>query len=109
MSINGQGHFFTIYFPGFVLVKAKKVSVYRTIGPLVMFIITRKITMLLLAKRHHLKVKVTLFSFSLNLIYPFHSCSVSNILHDFSDHFWATLPLTSVAFSKLCIYLNLYV
>ena len=40
MSIEGQGHFFTIYFPGFVcfvLYKAIQVSVYRTIGPLVLF------------------------------------------------------------------------
>ena len=42
MSIEGQGHFFTIYFPGFVLYKAKKVSVYKTIGPLVSFSITRE-------------------------------------------------------------------
>ena len=39
MSIEGQGHFFTIYFPGFVcflLYKPRyQVSVYRTIGPLV--------------------------------------------------------------------------
>ena len=41
MSIEGQGHFFTIYFPDFVclvLYKAKiSVSVYRTIGPLVFY------------------------------------------------------------------------
>ena len=38
MSIEGQGHFFTIYFPGFVLCFSRpryQVSVYRTIGPLV--------------------------------------------------------------------------
>ena len=36
MSIEGQGHFFTIYFPGFVLIRPRyQVSVYRTIGPLV--------------------------------------------------------------------------
>ena len=39
MSIKGQGHFFTIYFPGFecfVLSRPRyQVSVYRTIGPLV--------------------------------------------------------------------------
>ena len=44
MSIEGQGHFFTIYFPGvvcFVLYKATiyQVSVYRTIGPLVLIFI----------------------------------------------------------------------
>ena len=40
MSIEGQGHFFTVYFPGFVcflLYLAIQVSVYRTIGPLVTF------------------------------------------------------------------------
>ena len=39
VSIEGQGHFFTIYFPGFVSCFARpryQVSVYRTIGPLVM-------------------------------------------------------------------------
>ena len=40
MRIEGQGHFFTIYFPGFVCFVFYKatiyqVSVYRTIGPLV--------------------------------------------------------------------------
>ena len=40
MSIEGQGHFFTIYFPGFFFVLCftwprYQVSVYRTIGPLV--------------------------------------------------------------------------
>ena len=39
MSIEGQGHFFTIYFPGFVcflLTRPRcQVSVYRTIGPLI--------------------------------------------------------------------------
>ena len=37
MSIEGQGHFFTIYFPGFVcfVLPRYQVSVYRTIGPLV--------------------------------------------------------------------------
>ena len=39
MSIEGQGHFFTIYFPGFVVLCFTRlryqVSVYRTIGPLV--------------------------------------------------------------------------
>ena len=40
MSIEGQGHFFTIYFPGFVCFvlyyrPRYQVSVYRTIGPLV--------------------------------------------------------------------------
>ena len=41
MSIEGQGHFFTIYFPGFVFLcftrPRYQVSVYRTIGPLVSF------------------------------------------------------------------------
>ena len=41
MSIEGQGHFFTIYFPGFVCLcftgPRYQVSVYRTIGPLVLF------------------------------------------------------------------------
>ena len=41
MSIEGQGHFFTIYFPGFVCLcftrPRYQVSVYRTIGPLVPF------------------------------------------------------------------------
>ena len=40
VSIEGQGHFFTIYFPGFVcfvLTRPRyQVSVYRTIGPLVL-------------------------------------------------------------------------
>ena len=40
MSIEGQGHFFTIYFPGlYVLCFTRpryQVSVYRTIGPLVL-------------------------------------------------------------------------
>ena len=40
MSIEGQGHFFTIYFPGFVCLcftrPRYQVSVYRTIGPLVL-------------------------------------------------------------------------
>ena len=45
MSIEGQGHFFTIYFPGFVcfvLYKATiyQVSVYITIGPLVQILFT---------------------------------------------------------------------
>ena len=36
MSIEGQGHFFPIYFPGFVcFVPRYQVSVYRTNGPLV--------------------------------------------------------------------------
>ena len=39
VSIEGQGHFFTIYFPGFVILcftrPRYQVSVYRTIGPLV--------------------------------------------------------------------------
>ena len=39
MSIEGQVHFFTIYFPGFVcfsLTRSRyQASVYRTIGPLV--------------------------------------------------------------------------
>ena len=36
MSIEGQGHFFTIYFPCFVLYLAKiSGERYRTIGPLV--------------------------------------------------------------------------
>ena len=39
MSIEGQGYFFTIYFPGFVYLcftrPRYQVSVYRTIGPLV--------------------------------------------------------------------------
>ena len=41
MSIEGQGHFFTIYFSGFIcfvlyLCRPRyQVSVYRTIGPLV--------------------------------------------------------------------------
>ena len=41
MSIEGQGHFFTIYFPGYVFFVFTRpryqVSVYRTIGPLVFF------------------------------------------------------------------------
>ena len=40
MSIEGLGHLFTIYFPGFVCLcftrPIYQVSVYRTIGPLVM-------------------------------------------------------------------------
>ena len=39
MNIEGQGHFFTINFPGFVYLcftrPRYQVSVYRTIGPLV--------------------------------------------------------------------------
>ena len=36
MSIEGQGHFLTIYFPDFVCTRPRyQVSVYRTIGPLV--------------------------------------------------------------------------
>ena len=36
MSIEGQGHFLTIYVPGFVCTRPRyQVSVYRTIGPLV--------------------------------------------------------------------------
>ena len=46
MSIEGQGHFFTIYFPGlFVLCFTRpryQVSVYRTTGPLVCFAALRK-------------------------------------------------------------------
>ena len=42
MSIKGQGHFLTIYFPGFVFFcftrPRYQVSVYRTIGPLVSFV-----------------------------------------------------------------------
>ena len=38
MSIEGQGHFLTIYFPGFVCTRPRyQVSVYRTIGPLVYY------------------------------------------------------------------------
>ena len=41
MSIEGQGHFVTIYVPGFVCLcftrPRYQVSVYRTIGPLVLF------------------------------------------------------------------------
>ena len=41
MSIESQGHFFTIYFPGFVCLCFSRpryqVSVYRTIGPLVLW------------------------------------------------------------------------
>ena len=45
--MEGQGYFFTIYFSGFVcfvLYKAKRyqVSVYRTIGPLVLNIPDKK-------------------------------------------------------------------
>ena len=40
---EGQGHFFSIYFPGFVIIcftrSRYQVSVYRTIGPLVSFIL----------------------------------------------------------------------
>ena len=37
VSIEGQGHFLTIYFPGFVCTRPRyQVSVYRTIGPLVL-------------------------------------------------------------------------
>ena len=39
VSIDGQGHFFTIYFPGFVFLcftrPRYQVSVYRTTDPLV--------------------------------------------------------------------------
>ena len=36
MSIEGQSHFLTLYFPGFVCTRPRyQVSVYRTIGPLV--------------------------------------------------------------------------
>ena len=42
MSIEGQGDFFTIYFPGFVFLcftrPSYRVSVYRTIRPLVSLI-----------------------------------------------------------------------
>ena len=44
MSIEGQSHFFTIYFPDFVcfvLYLAKISGVYRTIGPLVYFLFYR--------------------------------------------------------------------
>ena len=45
MSIEGQGHFFTIYFPGFVCLSFTgpryQVSVYRTIGPLVTYAKTK--------------------------------------------------------------------
>ena len=41
VSIEGLGHFFSIYFPGFVCFVFTRpryqVSVYRTIGPLVEF------------------------------------------------------------------------
>ena len=41
MSIEGQGHFLTIYFPGFICFVLNRpryqVSVYRTNGPLVYF------------------------------------------------------------------------
>ena len=41
MIIEGQGHFFTIFFPGFVFLcftrPRYQVSVYRTIGPLVIY------------------------------------------------------------------------
>ena len=43
MSIEGQGHCFTIYFPAFVCLcftgPRYQVSVYRIIGPLVLIII----------------------------------------------------------------------
>ena len=39
MSIEGQSHFLTLYFPGFVCTRPRyQVSVYRTIGPLVFFV-----------------------------------------------------------------------
>ena len=42
MSIEGKRHLFTIYFPGFVLLcftmPGYQVSVYRTIGPLVLIL-----------------------------------------------------------------------
>ena len=42
VSIEGQGHFLTIYFPGFVCTRPRyQVSVYRTIGPLVTFFFTK--------------------------------------------------------------------
>ena len=53
MSIEGQGHFFTIYFPGFNNLNALcftrpryQVSVYRTNGPLVI-LLTEKVKFLL--------------------------------------------------------------
>ena len=43
MSIEGQGHFFTIYFPGFVCLcftgPRYQVSVYSTFGPLVVNVV----------------------------------------------------------------------
>ena len=48
MSIDGQGHFFTIYFPGlYVLCFTRpryQVSVYRTIGPLVKYSVCKFIS-----------------------------------------------------------------
>ena len=45
MSIEGQGHFFTIYLPGFVYLcftrPRYQVSIYRTNGPLVLKFPTR--------------------------------------------------------------------
>ena len=45
MSIESQGHFFTIYFPGFVCLCFTRLryqeSVYRTIGPLVHIVLVR--------------------------------------------------------------------
>ena len=47
MSIESQGHFFTIYFPGFVYLcftrPRYQVSVYRTNGPLVFELILIKV------------------------------------------------------------------
>ena len=47
MSIEGQGHFFTIYFQAlYVLCLTRpiyQVSVYRTIGPLVILLTVRRL------------------------------------------------------------------
>ena len=46
VSIEGQGHFLTIYFPGFVCTRPRyQVSVYRTIGPLVAYILSKRFSM----------------------------------------------------------------
>ena len=43
MSIEGQGHFLSVYFPGFVCTRPRyQVSVYRTIGPLVFSLASRR-------------------------------------------------------------------
>ena len=79
MSIEGQGHFFTIYFPGFVwfvLTRPRyQVSVYRTIGPLVITLCY--VLKIFFTKTEDFNVKATNFDNCNVKATNFDSCNVN--------------------------------